>query len=58
MGTIVEVEVDDAHEFMIKKMTEDDTSIEEFVSNMVDQTIYSAYQQNKAVEEQQGQPSE
>lgn len=53
MGTTVEIEVDDAHEFMVTKMTDDDTTVDEFVNNMVDQMIYNSYQQNKALEQQQ-----
>lgn len=45
--TTVEYELDDVHEFMIDKMTGDDMDVEDFVERLLDQTIYSTYQQYK-----------
>jgi len=49
MSTTVEVEIDDAHEFMYQQIVEDEEDapeLEEFVEDTVDQLIYQTYQNN------------
>lgn len=44
---MVSYELDAAHEAMVEEMTSDDTDSEEFLGALIDQTIYSTYQQYK-----------
>lgn len=47
MAETIEAEIDDVHCFMIDEMTDEDVDYDEFAENLLEQTIYNAYQQQK-----------
>lgn len=47
MSETIEAEIDDVHKFMVDEMTDEDVDYSEFAENLLEQTIYNAYQQSK-----------
>lgn len=54
--TTVEIEIDDVDEFMIKKMTDEEVTVEEFMQSLNEQMIYNTYKRFKEAQEQDGEP--
>jgi hypothetical protein len=50
MSETIEAEIDDVHLFMIDEMTDEDVDYGEFAEQLLEQTIYNAYQGQKSAD--------
>jgi hypothetical protein len=51
MTETVEVTIDDAEKFMVTEMTDDDVELDEFISDLIGQTIYTTYKQSQSAQQ-------